>query len=56
MYNLRNMDDYYLYNSNKLLENQDSILYKSVAIMGIGLLVLLTFLFLKVNSKNKEPI
>jgi hypothetical protein len=63
MYNLRDIDDYYLDNSNKLLEEQDSLLYKSVAIMGIGLFVLITFLFLKVEqtnrllaSKDKDPV
>ncbi len=53
MYNLRDIDDFYLDNSNKLLEEQDSLLYKSIAIMGIGLFVLITFLFLKVEQTNK---
>lgn len=54
MYNLREIDDFDLYNSNNMLELQDSYLYKTVAIIGIFMMCFLTFLFLKANEINKE--
>jgi hypothetical protein len=53
MYNLREIDDHYLYNSNIMLESQDSYLYKTIAVFGICLLAVQTFLFLQVNESNK---
>jgi hypothetical protein len=54
MYNLREFDDFDLYNSNNMLEVQDSYLYKTVAVIGIVMLCFSTFLFLKANEINKE--
>jgi hypothetical protein len=54
MYNLREFDDFDLYNSNNMLEVQDSYLYKTVAVIGIAMLCFSTFLFLKANEINKE--
>ncbi len=54
MYNLREIDDFDLYNSNNMLEVQDSYLYKTVAVIGIVMLCFSTFLFLKANEINKE--
>lgn len=54
MYNLREIDDFDLYNANNLLEVQDSYLYKTVAVIGIVILCFSTFLFLKANEINKE--
>lgn len=54
MYNLREIDDFDLYNSNNMLEVQDSYLYKTVAVIGIIMLCFSTFLFLKANEINKE--
>lgn len=54
MYNLREFDDFALYNSNNMLEVQDSYLYKTVAVMGIVMLCFSTFLFLKANEKEEK--
>ena len=54
MYNLREIDDFDLYNSNNMFEVQDSYLYKTVAVIGIVMLCFSTFLFLKANEINKE--
>lgn len=54
MYNLREIDDFDLYNSNNMLEVQDSYLYKTFVIIGIAMLCFSTFLFLKVNEKEEK--
>jgi len=47
----RILDDYFLYGEQSF-EKQDSIVIQIIAIFGIGLLVVSTFLMLKFNSKQ----